>query len=117
MLDELSGYPSDHRAFIMDVDTAVLMWAPLPSTPTRLPRGFTSPNKARTKAFITKFHILLNKAKFQPALQAAQDALAQQLPESELQTKMERADTIMTTCMLEAQCAVLTSPRARSHPW
>jgi len=34
-----------------------------------------------------------------------------------LQTKMERADKIMSMCMLEAQQAVLPSQRARSHPW
>mmetsp|Transcript_26665 Transcript_26665/g.41389 ORF Transcript_26665/g.41389 Transcript_26665/m.41389 type:complete len:113 (-) Transcript_26665:992-1330(-) len=112
MLDELSGC-----TFILDLDTAGLWKQPLPSAPLRLPRGFNSSNNPRTKAKINKLHVLLIKANFQHALQAAQDALAQQLPESELQTKMERADTIMTTCMLEAQCAVLTSPRARSHPW
>eukprot|EP00816_Leptocylindrus_hargravesii_P001042 CAMPEP_0196812316 /NCGR_PEP_ID=MMETSP1362-20130617/24462_1 /TAXON_ID=163516 /ORGANISM="Leptocylindrus danicus, Strain CCMP1856" /LENGTH=37 /DNA_ID= /DNA_START= /DNA_END= /DNA_ORIENTATION= len=30
---------------------------------------------------------------------------------------MERADAIMTACMLEAQQAILPSKHARSHPW
>mmetsp|Transcript_19971 Transcript_19971/g.30636 ORF Transcript_19971/g.30636 Transcript_19971/m.30636 type:complete len:271 (-) Transcript_19971:1504-2316(-) len=88
MLDELSGCPSDHRTFIMDVDTAGLWQRPLPSAPSRLPRGFTSSNKPCTKAFINKLHALLHEANFQQALQAAQEALDQKSSEAELQTKM-----------------------------
>jgi len=51
------------------------------------------------------------------AIQQAQDALAQQAPESELQQKMDHADEIMTTCMLRAEKSVLPSKRALSHPW
>ena len=117
MLDELSGCPSDHQTFIMDVDTAALWKKHLPPTPPRTPRGFTSSNKPRTRAFINKLSTLLDEANFQQALQAAQDALTQKSPDEELQSKMERADSIMTNCMLEAQQAVLPSQRARSHPW
>ena len=86
MLDVLSGYPSDHRTFNMDVDTEALWKQPLPSTPPRSPRGFTSSNKHRTRAFINKLHALLHEANFQQALQAAQDALAQKSMEEDLRS-------------------------------
>lgn len=117
MLDKMSGCPSDHRTFIIDVDTAGLWRAPLHHTPSPTPRGFTSANKPRTTTYINRLHDLLTASDFDQIIEQAHHAIANNETESILRTKLERADNIMTSCMLQAERSIMPSKRACSHPW
>ena len=103
MLDKMSGCPSDHRTFIIDVDTAGLWRAPLHHTPSPTPRGFTSANKPRTTAYINRLHDLLRESDFNQIIEQAQHASANNETESIMRAQLERADNIMTSCMLRAE--------------
>ena len=117
MLDKLSGCPSDHRTFILDVDTDGLWKAPLPPPPTSPTRGFTSANKPRTTAFIQRLDDLLTNSNFHHIIMEAQQASTKKDPESVLQALLDQADEIMTSCMLQAQQSIMPSKKAPSHPW
>ena len=117
MLDKLTGCPSEHRTFIIDVDTAGLWQAPLQPPPTSKQRGFTTKNKPRTTAFINELQDLLTKANFNQVLEASKTAISSNKSESTILANLERADNIMTSCMLQAERSIMPSKRACSHPW
>eukprot|EP00814_Leptocylindrus_danicus_P021620 CAMPEP_0116023806 /NCGR_PEP_ID=MMETSP0321-20121206/11871_1 /TAXON_ID=163516 /ORGANISM="Leptocylindrus danicus var. danicus, Strain B650" /LENGTH=136 /DNA_ID=CAMNT_0003495277 /DNA_START=461 /DNA_END=867 /DNA_ORIENTATION=+ len=68
-------------------------------------------------AFINRLHDLLKESDFNQIIEEAQHASTNNESEYILQAKLERADNIMTSCMLQAEWSIIPSKRACSHPW